>query len=76
MTPEVPQENYLVQKPVFFAGCKFDPICLAAPVLATIDQICPKNTVHVFDSDHWLPIGGSEELNAKLLAWVETFDTV
>lgn len=65
-------EKYLVQKPVFFAGCQRDPICLAAPVVATIGQACPNHTVHVFDADHWLPVSLPDEFNAKLLGWVES----
>ena len=69
---EIPMEKYVIQKPVFFAGCKRDTVCLSAPVVATIGQTCPNNTVHEFDSDHWLPVGLSGELNVKLLEWIES----
>jgi len=69
---QISKEKYLIHKPVFFAGCKKDPICLSAAVVATIGQTCPNHTIHEFESDHWLPIALPDEFNAKLLAWVES----
>lgn len=69
-------EKYIIQKPVFYAGCKKDPICLSAPVVATIGQTCPNHTVQEFDADHWLPISSPDEFNVKLLVWIESISGV
>ncbi|KAJ3485012.1 hypothetical protein NLI96_g5268 [Meripilus lineatus] len=71
----IAKENYIVNKPVFFAGCKQDYVCLAAPAIATLGQTCPNATVAEFETDHWVQLAAPEKLNGELLKWVEGIAT-
>ena len=72
---DIAKENYIVNKPVFFAGCKHDYVCLAAPAIATLGQTCPNATVSEFETDHWVQLAAPEKLNEELLKWVEGIAT-
>ncbi|EMD40596.1 hypothetical protein CERSUDRAFT_148764 [Gelatoporia subvermispora B] len=69
---QIPQERYVVQKPVFFGACKKDFVCLPALGLANADKLCPNLTVKEFDTDHWVQLAAPDELNIALKGWIDS----
>jgi soluble epoxide hydrolase/lipid-phosphate phosphatase len=68
----IPLANYTIQKPVFFGGAKKDYVAIAAAGKATTAQFCKGPlTIHEFDAGHWLIWETKDELNDKLLVWVD-----
>ncbi|KAH9918177.1 alpha/beta-hydrolase [Epithele typhae] len=58
-------------RPVFFAGCARDPVCLAEPSAAIVRALCDAPTVRVFDTGHWVQLEAPEKLNRALLEWAQ-----
>lgn len=70
--PAIPLANYVIQKPVFFGGAKKDYVASSAGGKAAVTQFCKGDlAIHEFDAAHWLIWEAKDELNDKLVAWVE-----
>ncbi|KAF6766530.1 Alpha/Beta hydrolase protein [Ephemerocybe angulata] len=68
---KIPQEQYVVKKPVFFGGTAKDPICVPMIGAATVKQLCPQATIQVFETGHWVQLEAHEEVNEALNKWLE-----
>lgn len=69
---EIPKENYVISKPVFFAACLKDAPCVASENIATVQAMCPNATIVEFDTDHWVLDAAPRKLNAEVLKWLES----
>lgn len=71
-TNVIPLTDYVIHKPVFFGGAKKDYVASSAGGKAAVNQFCKGNlTIHEFDAAHWLIWEAKDELNDKLVAWLE-----
>lgn len=69
---EIPKENYVISKPVFFAACLKDAPCVASENVATIQATCPAATIVEFDTDHWVLDAAPQKVNEEVLKWLES----
>ncbi|CCL99357.1 uncharacterized protein FIBRA_01375 [Fibroporia radiculosa] len=67
---QVSANNYFVQLPVFFGGCKADYAVPPAIALSDLTKYCPNRTVKEFDTSHWVQLETPDLLNRELLAWI------
>jgi len=67
---DIPQEKYVVKKPVFFGATLKDYVCLAAAGKAQTAQLCPDATVVDFDTDHWVMQAAPDQVNKELFKWI------
>ena len=71
-TLEIPFENYIIKKPVFFGAALRDATCTPAMGHAVHAQCCPNTTTVEIDSDHWLLSAAPDKCNRALQKWIET----
>jgi len=69
---EIPKENYVIAKPVFFAACLKDAPCVASENIATVQAMCPNATIVNFDTDHWVLDAAPQMVNVEVLKWLES----
>lgn len=69
---DIPKENYIISKPVFFAACLKDPACVASENTAIIQATCPNVTIVEFDTDHWVLAAEPHKVNEEILKWLES----
>ena len=69
---EIPKENYIIKKPVFFGAALKDAIC--APEMGKIhhEQLCPKTTTAEINESHWILNSAPDRCNQELLKWIKT----
>ncbi|CDO71355.1 hypothetical protein BN946_scf184908.g113 [Trametes cinnabarina] len=67
----VNKEKLVLSRPVYFAACKRDYVCLAEPSAKIVRDFCPKATVDMYDTGHWVQLEAADKLNKSLLAWLE-----
>ncbi|TFK77217.1 alpha/beta-hydrolase [Pluteus cervinus] len=67
---EIPTDNYIVHKPVFFAAARHDYISWSTLGIATTNRHCRAATIREFSTGHWLMISSPSEVNHALFDWV------
>jgi len=67
----IPPENAGINKPVFFAGCLLDYICIAALQRATFFKHCTNWIFRDYVAGHWIILEDPDKLNADLLSWLQ-----
>ncbi|KAH9894458.1 alpha/beta-hydrolase [Cubamyces lactineus] len=67
----VNKEKLALAHPVYFAACTRDYVCLAEPSARIVQNFCPRATVEMFDTGHWVQLEAPDKLNKSLLAWLE-----
>lgn len=69
---ELPKENYVLTKPVFFGAAAKDVICVAALGKQVHAQLCPNTTVVDFETGHWVQNALPDKVNEELLKWIKS----
>ncbi|KAL7282296.1 hypothetical protein ACG7TL_003766 [Trametes sanguinea] len=67
----VNKDKLVLAHPVYFAACKRDYVCLAEPSAKIVRDFCPKATVEMYDTGHFVQLEAADKLNRSLLAWLE-----
>ena len=68
----IPQENAIIQKPVFFGAALRDYIVIAPIFIeATTKFSNNKLTIHEYDTGHWVMLEAKDRFNSDLLHWIE-----
>ncbi|EIN11755.1 alpha/beta-hydrolase [Punctularia strigosozonata HHB-11173 SS5] len=70
----IPLDKWKIAKPVFFGAALKDYVCLAPVGKAGMRQAATREelvTVIDFDTSHWIQLEAPEELNARLLEWID-----
>ncbi|KAF5337994.1 hypothetical protein D9758_014332 [Tetrapyrgos nigripes] len=69
----IPQQNVLLQSPVFFGAALRDYVTVSAPI--NLDAVIASSnstlTVHEYNSGHWVQMALKDEVNSDLLQWIE-----
>ena len=69
---EVPKDNYIIKKPVFFAACSKDAACVASENADIIRALCPSATIVDFDTDHWVLEAAPRKVNDEVAKWLDS----
>ncbi|KAJ8091194.1 hypothetical protein PM082_004170 [Marasmius tenuissimus] len=67
----IPPENIVVEKPVFFGAALKDFIAVAPGQITSTQGTSPNSTIHLYNAGHWVQWEARDELNRDLLAWIE-----
>ncbi|KAL0058846.1 hypothetical protein AAF712_014450 [Marasmius tenuissimus] len=68
---DIPPENIVVKKPVFFGAALQDFVAIApVQIKATLDTSA-NSTIHLYNAGHWVHWEAKDEVNRDLLSWVE-----
>ncbi|KAK7451267.1 hypothetical protein VKT23_012607 [Stygiomarasmius scandens] len=71
----IPEENFVISKPVFFAAALRDYANLAPSFIASVQQNSNASLViHEYDTGRWVMMEARDELNSDLLQWIEGLD--
>jgi len=71
----IPEENFVISKPVFFAAALRDYANLAPSFIASVQQNSNASLViHEYDTGRWVMMEDRDQLNSDLLQWIEGLD--
>ncbi|KAK1224640.1 hypothetical protein PQX77_012442 [Marasmius sp. AFHP31] len=67
----IPSENLVIQKPVFFGAALQDFVAIApVQIKATLDTSA-NSTICLYNAGHWVHWQAKDEVNRDLLGWIE-----
>lgn len=69
---EIPQESYIIKKPVFFGATLQDPTGPPQFTKPTMAAHAPKLTLVDFDTGHWVLNEAPEKVNTELSKWLNS----
>ena len=70
VTLGIPEKDWKIQRPSFFAVALRDCICTPLRGRASMQQFGTDVTTVEFDTGHWVHIEASERVNAEFEAWI------
>ncbi|KAG7096103.1 hypothetical protein E1B28_006779 [Marasmius oreades] len=67
----VPQNRYVIRKPVFFGAALDDYVSLPSEGKELTKKFCMNATVRDFKANHWMHLQIPDEVNQALLDWIQ-----
>jgi soluble epoxide hydrolase / lipid-phosphate phosphatase len=68
---EIPEKDWKIQKPSFFAVALRDCICTPLRGNASMKQFGTDVTTVDFDTGHWVHLEASDRFNEEFAAWLQ-----